>query len=84
MQRVISHTGIIFLFMTQLEGEREVIVTTTTSSHGLSTQQKSMDNIVEEYRDIFTSTTRVPLYFQVKHSIDVILDAPLPNGPIYR
>jgi hypothetical protein len=52
---------------------------------GLSTQQKQVDKIVEEYiRYIFTSPIGVPLHYQVKHSIDLIPGAPLPNGPIYR
>eukprot|EP00253_Pinus_taeda_P011930 PITA_11930 len=43
-----------------------------------------MDKVVEEYEDIFTSPAGVPLHHQVKHSNDLTLGAPLPNGPIYR
>eukprot|EP00253_Pinus_taeda_P027140 PITA_27140 len=43
-----------------------------------------MDKVVEEYKDIFTSLAGVPLHCQVKHSIDMIPCAPLPNGTIYR
>ena len=43
-----------------------------------------MDKVVEEYGDIFTSPTGVPLHCQVKHPIDLTPGAPLPNGPIYR
>eukprot|EP00253_Pinus_taeda_P033942 PITA_33942 len=43
-----------------------------------------MDKIFEEYEDIFTSPTGVPLHFQVKHSIDLTPGAPLLNGLIYR
>ena len=43
-----------------------------------------MDKVVEEYRYIFASPTRVPLHCQVKHSIDLTSSTPLPNGPIYR
>jgi hypothetical protein len=39
---------------------------------------------VEEYSNIFSSPTGVPLHYQVKHSIDLIPDAPPPNGPVYR
>jgi hypothetical protein len=39
---------------------------------------------VEEYSDIFSSPTGVPLHCQVKHPIDLTPDAPLPNGPVYR
>ena len=43
-----------------------------------------MDKVVEEYEDIFTSPTGVPLHCQVKHPIDLTPSASLPNGPIYR
>jgi hypothetical protein len=43
-----------------------------------------MDKVMEEYDDIFTSPTGVPLHCQVKHPIDLTLGASLPNGPIYR
>jgi hypothetical protein len=39
---------------------------------------------MEEYKDIFTSPIGVPLHCQVKHSIDLIPGAPLPNGLVYR
>jgi hypothetical protein len=39
---------------------------------------------MEEYSDIFSSPTKVPLQCQVKHPIDMTPDAPLPNGPVYR
>ena len=52
-----------------------------TSRQDSSTQQQHMDKVVEEYRDIFTSPTRVHLHYQVKHSIDLTLGALLPNGP---
>jgi hypothetical protein len=42
-----------------------------------------VDNIVEEHKDIFSSLTRVPVHYQVKHSIDLTPSAPLPNGPVY-
>jgi hypothetical protein len=50
----------------------------------LSTQQKQVDKVMAKYKDIFSSPTRVPLHCQVKHPIDLTLDAPLPNGSIYR
>ena len=42
-----------------------------------------MDKVVEEYNDIFTSPTQVPLHYQVNHFINVTLGVLLPNGPIY-
>jgi hypothetical protein len=43
-----------------------------------------MDKVMEEYEDIFTSPTTVPLHCQVKHLIDLTPGAMLPNGPIYQ
>ena len=43
-----------------------------------------MDKVVDEYRDIFTSPTGVPLHYQVKHPIDLTPGAPLPSGSIYQ
>jgi hypothetical protein len=39
---------------------------------------------MEEYRDIFSSPTRVSTHCQVKHPIDLTVGAPLPNGPVYH
>jgi hypothetical protein len=43
-----------------------------------------VDDIMEEYRDIFSSPTGVLMHCQVKHPIDLTPGAPLPNGPVYR
>jgi hypothetical protein len=43
-----------------------------------------VDEIMEEYKDIFTSPTGVPTHYQVKHPIDLTPDTPLPNGPVYQ
>ena len=56
----------------------------TTSRQGPSARQQQMDKVMEEYQDIFTSPTGVPLHYQVKHPIDLTLGVLLPNGPIYR
>jgi hypothetical protein len=37
-------------------------MTTIASAHDLSTQQKQVDKVVDEYRDIFTSPIGVPLH----------------------
>jgi hypothetical protein len=49
----------------------------------LSTQQKQVDKVVEEYSDIFSSPTGVPQHYQVKNPIDLTHDTPLPNGTVY-
>jgi hypothetical protein len=43
-----------------------------------------MENIMEEYQDIFTSPAWVPLHCQVKHHINLTPGMLLPNGLIYR
>eukprot|EP00253_Pinus_taeda_P033178 PITA_33178 len=43
-----------------------------------------MDKAMEEYKGIFTSLARVPLHYQVEHSINLTPGVLLPNGPIYR
>jgi hypothetical protein len=50
----------------------------------LSLQQKQLDGIVEEYRNIFSSPTGLLTHCQVKHPIDLTPGAPLPNGPVYH
>jgi putative transposase len=47
-------------------------------------QQKQVEGIMEEYRDILSSSTGLPTQFQVKHPIYLTLSAPLPNGPVYH
>jgi hypothetical protein len=59
-------------------------ITYVTSTQSLSSHQKQVDWIVEEYKDIFSSPIGVPTHYQVKHPIDLTLGAPLPNGPIYH
>jgi hypothetical protein len=42
-----------------------------------------VEEIMEEYKDIFSSPTGVPTHCQVKHPIDLTPGAPLHNGTIY-
>ena len=64
------------------QGKKKVVA--MASRQGSSTQQQQMDKVMEEYKDIFASPTRVPLHCQVKHSIDLTLGTLLPNRPIYQ
>ena len=80
--KLISQTRKFVFLMIHPQGKKNIVA--TTSGHGSSTRQQQMDKVVEEYRDIFTSSTGVPLHCQVKHPIDLTPSAPLPNGPIYR
>jgi hypothetical protein len=83
-KKVISQTGKFVFFVICSQNKRKITATSRVSAADLSTQQKQVDKIVEEYSDIFSSPTRVPLHCQVKHPIDLTLDAPLPNGPVYH
>jgi hypothetical protein len=81
--KVISQTGKFVFFFIRSHSKHKVSTTSVASTDHLSLQQKQVDEIVEEYRDIFSSPTGVPTHCQVKHPIDLTLDVPLPNGPVY-
>ena len=78
--KLISKTGKFVFLMIRPQGKKKTVA--TTSRQGPSARQLQMDKVVEEYEDIFTSPTGVPLRCQVKHSIDLTPGASLPNGPI--
>jgi hypothetical protein len=50
----------------------------------LSTQQKQVDKVVEEYSYIFSSPTGVLLHCQVKHTINMTPGTLLHNGLVYH
>jgi len=83
-RKVISKIGKFVFFVIHSQSERKIAATSRASTADLSTQQKQVDKAVEEYSDIFSSPTGVPLHFQVKHPIDLTPGAPLPNGSVYR
>jgi hypothetical protein len=76
MQKVISQTGKFIFFFICAHSKKKVIATSVASTQGLSLQHKQMDEIMEEYRDIISSPTEVPMHCQVKHPIDIIPGAP--------
>jgi hypothetical protein len=76
--------GKFVFFMIHSQNKRKIIATSRVFVADLSTQQKQVDKVMEEYSDIFSSPTGVPLHFQVKHPIDLTPNTPLPNGPVYR
>jgi hypothetical protein len=82
--KVISQTGKFVFFVIHAHSKKKVVATSVASTQSLSLQQKQVDGIVEEYRDIFSSPTGVPTHCQVKHPIDLTPGAPLPNGPVYH
>jgi hypothetical protein len=52
-------------------------------TESLSLQHKQVYEIVAEYIEIFSSLIGVLKDFQVKHTIDLTLGAPMPNGLVY-
>jgi hypothetical protein len=83
-RKVISQMRKFVFFVILSQNKRKTAATSRVSVADLSTQQKQVDKDVEEYSDIFSLPTGVPLHCQVKHPIDLTPDAPLPNGPVYR
>jgi hypothetical protein len=83
-RKVISQMGKFFFFVICSQNERKITATSRVSVADLSTQQKQVYKVMEEYSYIFSSPTGVPLHCQVNHPIDLTLDAPLPNGIVYR
>jgi hypothetical protein len=82
--KFISQNEKFVFFVIRSQSKKKVSATSVASTQSLSLQQKKVDEIMEEYIDIFSSPTEVPMHFQVKHLIDLILGAPLPNGPVYH
>jgi hypothetical protein len=74
----------IVFFVILSQSKRKIAATSKASATDLSTQQNQVDKAVEEYLDIFSSPTRVPLHCQVKHPIDLTPGTPLPIGSVYR
>jgi hypothetical protein len=82
--KVISQTEKFIFFVIRAHSKKKVVSTFVNSTKSLSLQQKQVDEIMEEYRYIFSSPTGVPTHCQVKHPIDLTPGAPLPNGPVYH
>jgi hypothetical protein len=83
-RKVISQMGKFFFFVIRSQNKQKITATSRVSATDLSTQQKQVDKAMEEYSDIFSSPTGVPLYYQVKHPIDLTPGALFPNGPVYH
>jgi hypothetical protein len=84
MQKVISQMGKFIFFVIHSQNERKITATSKVFVADLSTQQNQVDKVMEEYSDIFSSPTRVPLHFQAKHRIDLTPDTLLQNGLVYH
>jgi hypothetical protein len=75
--------GKFIFFVILSRNKRKITATSKVSAADLSTQQKQVYKVMEEYSDIFSSPIGVPLHCQVKHPIDLTPDTPLPNGSVY-
>ena len=53
-----------------------------TSKQGSPAQLQQMEKFMEEYEDIFSSLTEVPVHCQDKYSIDLTPNAPPPDVTI--
>jgi hypothetical protein len=82
--KVISHTGKFILFVICAHNKKKVAATFVTSTQRFSLKQKKVEGIEEEYKDIFSSPTEVPMHCQVRHPIDLTPGASIPNGPVYH
>ena len=76
--------GKFVFFVILSQNKRKITATSRVFSVDLSTQQKQVDKVMEEYSNIFSSPIGVPLHCQVKHPIDLTPDTSLPNGPVYH
>jgi hypothetical protein len=61
-RKVISQTGKFVFFMILSQNKRNITATSRVFATDLSTQQKQVDKVMEEYSDIFSSPTGVPLH----------------------
>ena len=82
--KVISQTEKFIFFVIHAHNKKKVTTTSVASTQSLSLHQKQVDEIVEQYRDFFSSPIMVPMHFQVKHLIDLTPSETLPNGLGYR
>jgi hypothetical protein len=81
--KVISQIDKFVFFVIHSHSKQKVSATFVASTKSFSLQHKQVDVIMEEYKDIFSSPTRVPTHCQVKDPIDLTPGAPLPNELVY-
>ena len=72
--KIVSKTRKFIFLTTRSQGKRNIVA--TTSKQGSRARLQQMDKVMEEYEEIFSSLTEVPLHCQDKHSIDLTPNAP--------
>ena len=70
-RKVISQMGRFVFFMIRSQNEWKITATSRVFATDLSTHQKQVDKVMEEYSDIFSSPTGVPMHCQVEHPINL-------------
>jgi len=65
--KVISQTGKFPFFLIYSQSKGKVVFTSMAPGKGYSKQQKKVDMVMKEHRDIFSSPIGVPLHCKVKH-----------------
>ena len=78
--KIVSETRKFIFLTTRSQGKNNIMV--TTSKYGSPSSLQQIDKVMEEYEDIFSSLTEVPLHCQDKHSINLTPDAPPPDFSI--
>ena len=83
-RRLIAQTGTFVLLMIRPEEQKKNVCNSHSMVSITTEQQRSTDQILAKYQNVFELPTRVPSHCQVRHSIDLIPGTPFPNEPVYR
>ena len=80
----INHAQKFALINSKPQHSRNIATPSRLTHQCSSRQQQRIENTVEECQNIFQDPNGVPLHFQVKHSIELVLGSSLPNTSVYR
>ena len=83
-KKLINHAQKFALIMIKPQHSRKTVATSRLTDQHSSQQKEQIDNILEEYHNIFQALNAVPLHCQVKHSIELVPSTSLPNASVYR
>jgi len=81
--KIIYPTEKFIFFFIFSESKGKIVATSTTPRQGSFMQQKLVDKVIEDCKDIFSSPIGVHLHYHVKHLINLNSRSPIPNGPVY-
>ena len=81
---LIARIGKFILLMIHLEEERKSVYNSYTITNNTTVQERSMDQILIKYENLFTLPIGVPSHYKIRHTIDLILGTPFPNEPVYH